>query len=83
MLFQKYHDGRALTVGGYADEFSLDTARLQEERGLVQWVEDEPQQGWPRVEHPDVGETDDALARVREAAFDGGRRTADRRRATG
>jgi hypothetical protein len=70
-LFHRYRDGQALTVGGFNDRFTVDMARTQVELGRLNWLENEEQQVHPRVENPAVGKADDALARVREAAFDG------------
>lgn len=70
-MFQHYHDGRSLTVGGAEDTFPVGQARKEVEQGYLSWVEDEPQTVTARWSQPDVDKAKDALNAVRESVFDG------------
>ncbi len=70
-LFQFFHSGHPLTVGGESDRFPVETARRYEEEGYLSLVEDQEQAVTPRREHPDVGAAESALEQVRELVFDG------------
>ncbi len=70
-IFQQFHSHDSLTVGGAGDRFTYETARDAEERGYVQWREDEPQLVDPRTAHPDVDAAMAALRSVRDIVFDG------------
>jgi hypothetical protein len=70
-LFQYYHDGRPVTVGGLTDRFATDTARVNVEQGYLSWVEDEPQTVTPRHQQPQVDNAESALRSVRDIVFSG------------
>jgi hypothetical protein len=70
-LFQQFHAHNSLTVGGPADRFTYEQARDAEERGYIQWREDELQLVDPRTANPDVEAAVSALRSVREIAFGG------------
>jgi hypothetical protein len=70
-LFQLFHAGQPLTVGGASDEFDVDVARKYEEDGFLSLVEDLDQAVMPRRENPTIEEAESALKQVREIVFDG------------
>lgn len=69
-LFQQYHDGQPLTVGGYQDRFPVHVAQTHVEQGWLTRVEDAEQMVTPRTIKPEVDAADSALRRVREIVFD-------------
>lgn len=70
-LFQYFHNGQPLTVGGSLDRFSVEDAIRAEEDGYLSWVEDVEQTVTARQAHPHIGMAVDALQRTRNLAFGG------------
>jgi len=70
-LFQFFHSGDPLTVGGPSDLFPIETARKFEEQGYLSLVEDQAQAVTPRREQPIVAVAESALEQVREIVFSG------------
>lgn len=70
-LFQHFHSGNPLTVGGMEDRFTLDVAQRNVELGYLAWVEDEQQLVTIRRSNPDIDEALGALKWVREVVFEG------------
>jgi hypothetical protein len=70
-LFQYFHNGQPLTVGGTLDRFGLEDAVRNEEAGFLSWVEDVEQTVSARQLNPHVDAAITALQRVRRSVFGG------------
>jgi hypothetical protein len=70
-MFQDYHAGQPLTVGGYGDPFGVAIAREAVEQGYLTWREDEEQVATVRFVQPEVEAAAYALSNVRELVFEG------------